>query len=189
MAPSSLRLECLWRLQTTSLCKRVQIVLRCGPNEPALKCLRKILLPSRGLPTDILVDSVDHHRLSVRVEHVLALGIDVDESLSCAPLRDLFGTSYAIQTAPFFGLGSHFATQLMTEVDRALEEGTKVVDRSLCGFEVVPSRLDHIRQTLAILTRFAHQFENQKINETQGPQALEILRYFARLSLLKSGRG
>ena len=79
-----------------------------------------------------------------------------------------------IEPVSFFGSSFDLTAQLATEIDRAAQQSAQVVDRGIGGLQVVPRGFDNIGETLALFTRFAHEFENQEINKTQGPQPLKI---------------
>ena len=76
----------------------------------------------------------------------------------------------------------------MGEINRAPQKAAQVVDRCFGELEMIPRCLDDIGETLAMLTCFTHEFEDQEIKKTQGPQTLKILRHLPRLSLLKNRR-
>ena len=73
------------------LCKRLQILVRGNSNVSALNCLCKLLFPTCGLSPNTLVNGVDHHRLSDRVDHVFSQSIDIDERLPGAVPCNMLG--------------------------------------------------------------------------------------------------
>jgi hypothetical protein len=74
------------------------------------------------------------------------------------------------------------------KLDRIAEQGAQVVDRRLRELQVIPGRFHHIGEQFDVLTRLAHEFEDQEIKKTQGAQTLKLRRHAPRLSLLKNRR-
>ena len=149
--------------------ERLKIGLGCRSDLASCSGYSETLFPARSLTTNAFVEVVDDHVLAMRIDHVFPLAGGIHERLAGALKSDSVSFDRALQSALFLGLSVRATTQLMSEVNRATEETTQVVDRSLGEFQMIPCGLDNIGETFAMLTRFAHEFENQEIKETQGP--------------------
>lgn len=160
--------------------RRTDLAARPGRSE--------LFLPARRLSPDALLRVVHDHRLAFRINHVFAPTFGIDEGLAGVGACHQLSVRRAFKALLFLAPGCHPLTQLMREIDRAAKQGAEIVDRCPGILQVLPRRFNDIRQAFAVLTRFAHKFENQKIKETQGPQALKVQRHLPRLSLLKRGR-
>ncbi len=151
--------------------------------------MRKACFPVRRLTSHAFARLENRECVPVVTDHVCRLAASIHKPLTCT----FPGRTFTVGLLN--NLGLHFDDRLrllaeqVREVDWVAQQGAQIANRTLGSLEVLPRDFHDIREALAMLTCFSHEFEDQEIKKPQGPQALKIRRHLPRLSLLRRSRG